>query len=238
MTEEFLDLIYRHLPGVQQNRRDGMPQQMGIHALAYASRERAGLDDRLHRAHRIPIIPVGFEEIPLPPPVQMGTQFLRECRQNRHIPFGLRLAVTEIDLGRVSIEMQVLDPDVHELIDTRPAEEQRLHHEPVCTVRLIGVLDEPLHLAFVQPGDRAAARAQRPQPQPTPHLLHDVLGLVISQVILAPEPRCFLHDIGQSLIEVRVRVLTTHFASFCTAAVQHEASCALKNCAVTILCRQ
>ena len=72
-----------------------------------------------------------------------------------------------------------MDPDVNEFIDTRPAEEQCLDHEPVFAVRLIGVLDEPLDLYFVQPVDRATARARRPQHQPTSYLFHDVLGLVI-----------------------------------------------------------
>jgi hypothetical protein len=66
-----------------------MPQQMWIHSLAYASRQRVGLDDRLHRANRVTIVPVGFEEITLPTPVrtpvQMYAQFLRECRQNRYV---------------------------------------------------------------------------------------------------------------------------------------------------------
>ena len=62
------------------------------------------------------------------------------------------LAVAEMDLRRVAVEMQVFDPDVDELIDPRPTEEQRLNHEPVLAVRLICVLDQPFQPLFCPAG--------------------------------------------------------------------------------------
>src|ERR1035438_3671833 len=150
MAEEFLNLIYGHLTRVQQDRRNGMSKQMWIHSLLDACLTRSGLDDRLHRTDRITIVPIGFEKIAAPTAVQMRPQFLRESRQNRNVAVRLFLAVAEMDLRRVAGEGQVFDPDVNELIDPRPTEEQRLNHEPVLAVRLIGVLDQPLHFYLVQ----------------------------------------------------------------------------------------
>jgi hypothetical protein len=106
-------------------------------------------------------VAVGFEKIALPAAVQMGPQFLRGRGQNRNVTVRFFLAVAEMDLRRVAIEMQVLDPGVDELIYPGAAEEERLYYQPVLAVRLIRALDQPLHLDFVQPVDGAPPRARR-----------------------------------------------------------------------------
>src|ERR1035438_10419149 len=55
-------------------------------------------------------------------------------------------------------------------------------------------------------------------------------------MVLAPEPSGFPDDIAQPIGELRVRLFTTHFASFCAAAFPHEASSERENCAVTVSC--
>jgi len=85
--------------------------------------------------------------------------------------------------------MQVLDPDVDELADPRAGEEQRLDQEPPAAAVAVGVIDEPLHLGPVQAFDRAGSFRRRGQSDPAAYLLDDVLGLVIAEVVLAPEPR-------------------------------------------------
>ena len=111
-------------------------------------------------------VPIGFEMATPPASVQMRPQFLREGRQNRNVAVRPFLAVAEMNLRRVAVQMQVFNPDVDELINPRPTEEERFNHEPVLAVRLICVLDQPLHLYLVQPVDCAAARARWLQYQP------------------------------------------------------------------------
>src|SRR5450756_711632 len=65
---------------------------------------------------------------------------------------------------------------------------------------------------------------------------NNVFGLVISKMVLAPEPSGFPDDIAQPVGELRVRLFTAHFASFCATAFSHEASSDRENCAVTLFC--
>jgi hypothetical protein len=51
------------------------------------------------------------------------------------------------------------------------------------------------------------------------HLFNNVFGLVICKVVFAPEPGGFPDDIAQPIGELRVRLFTAHFASFCAAAL-------------------
>jgi hypothetical protein len=84
--------------------------------------------------------------------------------------------------------MQVLDSDVNDFVHTRAAQKKNLDHEAVLVLRLVSAADQPFHFRFVEAVYRPPASPQRLQLQTPACLLHDVFGLVISQMVLAPDP--------------------------------------------------
>jgi len=101
----------------------------------------------------------------------------------------------DVHLGRVAIQKQIFDADVREFSHPRTALEQRLDHQAVFALDAISGLNQALHLAWVQPGDRSVARAGRLESQPTPDLLHHVFGLIVAEMMLAPEAEGLLDDL-------------------------------------------
>ncbi len=100
----------------------------------------------------------------------------------------------DVHLRWVAIQKQIFDADVDEFSHPRTALEQRLDHQAVFALAAISGLNQALHLAWLQPGDRSVACARRLEPQPTPDLLYDVFGLIVPEMMLAPEAEGFLDD--------------------------------------------
>src|SRR5512135_2300879 len=140
-----------------------------------------------------------------------------------------------MDLGRVAVQVQVLDPDVDELTDPRPGEEEGLDQEPASAAVAIGVIDEPLHLGPVQAFDRAGSVRRRGQADPAAHLLDDVLGLVVAEVVLAPEPRGLADYPSKVRAGWRDRFLTAPFPRFAAVSRVHPTRLDGRMCAVSPL---
>src|SRR5512135_1527682 len=141
-----------------------------------------------------------------------------------------------MDLGRVAVQVQVLDPDVDELTDPRPGEEEGLDQEPASAAVAIGVIDEPLHLGPVQAFDRAGSVRRRGQADPAAHLLDDVLGLVVAEVVLAPEPRGLADCPSKVRAGWRDWFLTAPSPRFPAVSRVHRARLGGRMCAVSLLC--
>jgi hypothetical protein len=71
--------------------------------------------------------------------------------------------------------------------------------------------DKPFYFRFVEPAHCAATRSYRLQLQTPPSLLNDVFRLIVSEVVLAPEPNRLRHNLSQSSRELRFQRITTHF---------------------------
>src|SRR5512135_2681597 len=138
-----------------------------------------------------------------------------------------------MDLGRVAVQVQVLDPDVDELTDPRPGEEEGLDQEPASAAVAIGVIDEPLHLGPVQASDRAGSVRRRGQADPAAHLLDDVLGLVIAEVVLAPKPSGLADHLSEVRAGGRLRFLTAPFPRFAAVLRVHPTRLYGRMCAVS-----
>jgi hypothetical protein len=103
--------------------------------------------------------------------------------------------MAEIDLRRVAVKMQLLDLNVDEFVHARPAQEERLNHEAVLVMGLVCATDQPFHFRFVKTLHSSPAIADRLQFQ-AERLIDYVFGLVISKMVLAPEPRPLRNDVS------------------------------------------
>src|SRR5438132_11315950 len=117
----------------------------------------------------------------------MSAKFIRQRRQYRHIAIGPALGMNDMNLWWVTIQKQILDPDVHEFVHPGTGLEQRLDHQPVFAPAAVGGLNQALDFALLQAGDRSVARMWGLQRQAAANLLHDVLGLIVTEMMLAPE---------------------------------------------------
>jgi hypothetical protein len=178
---------------------------MGVDPFGEARGFGAVLHHGLHRPHGVAGVAIALEQVALAADLQVGAQLLRQGRQDRHVAAGLALGVGEVDPGRVVVQIQVLDPDVDELAEPRPREEQRLDQQPVLAVIAVGAGDEALHFGPVERLDRTGARGWRRQPEPAAYPLDDVLGLVIVEVVLAPEPGGLANDLSEVATGSRLR---------------------------------
>jgi non-heme chloroperoxidase len=61
----------------------------------------------------------------------MRAQFVRQCRQDRHVAVSPPFGVDEAQLRGIAIQQEILDADVHKLIHPCPGLEQRLEHQAV-----------------------------------------------------------------------------------------------------------
>ena len=117
----------------------------------------------------------------------MSAKFIRQRRQYWHIAIGPALGMDDVNLRRITIQQQILDPDVYEFGRSGAGLEQGLDHQPVFAPASVGGLNQALDFAWLQAGDRAVAGMWRLQRQAAAHLLHNVLGLIVTEVMLAPE---------------------------------------------------
>ena len=129
----------------------------------------------------------------------------------------------QMHLWWVAVEVQILDADLDELADPRTGQEQRLDHQPLPAARSVGGLDQALDFEAIEAIHTAPAPSGRRQVELTPHVLDDVLGLVIAEPMLAPQARRVADDRGEAAIRLRLCCLTTHSGSIWRA--RHAGTC-------------
>src|SRR5262249_40784221 len=78
VSQKLLHLINRDKAGIQQDRRDGMPEEMRIDAFRDASGAGARCDDRLDRPGGIARMPVALKQEPPLTPLEMRAQLIRQ----------------------------------------------------------------------------------------------------------------------------------------------------------------
>ena len=150
VTQKLLDLVNRDFTRVEQYGSDRMAQEMRVHAFGDAGRQRAFFHDILDSSNGVFRVPVAFKEISLDASLQMRAQLLGQRRQDRDIAAHLPLGVGDMDLGRIAVEMQVLDFDVDEFLDARAGKKKCFYYEPVFTFRaVVGAFDQTLDLGLV-----------------------------------------------------------------------------------------
>ena len=119
----------------------------------------------------------------------------------------------QMNLRWGAVEMEILDSDLDKLADPRTGQEQRLDHQPVTAARSVGSLDQALDLEAIQAIHAAPPCRGRRQVKLTPHVLDDVLGLVIAEPMLAPQARRVADDRGEAAGGLRFGCMTTHSGS-------------------------
>ena len=139
----------------------------------------------------------------------MRAEFVRQCRQDRHVAISPPFGVDEAQLRGIAIQQEILDADVHTFIHACPGLEQRFEHEAVGAPIAIGGLNQAFDFAGLQAGDCSVPRARWLKRQPTTDPLHDVFGLIVVEMVLAPEAKGVLHDVVEGL---RLCWLTTQLA--------------------------
>jgi hypothetical protein len=90
------------------------------------------------------------------------------------------------NLGRVAVEMQILDTHLHKLADPRTGEKQRLDHQPLTAVGSVRSLDQALDFETIEAIDAPTACCGWCEGKLAAHVLDDVLGLVIAEVMPPP----------------------------------------------------
>jgi hypothetical protein len=115
------------------------------------------------------------------------------------------------NLGRVAVEMQILDADLDELADPSTGEKQRLDHQPLTAVGSVGSLDRALDFETIEAIDAPTACCGWCDGKFAAHVLDDVLRLVIAKPMLAPQARRVANVRGQADFRMRLRWMTTHF---------------------------
>jgi len=154
---------------------------------------------------------VALEQVPRPAPGQMSPQLLSQGGQDRHVPVAAALRVSDVDLGRVRRQVQVLDAQVDELGHPGPSVKQRLDHQSRAAGSTIGRLDQPLDLHPAEPIHGSPSLLGGRQPQFASRVLDDVLGLVVGEVVTNPQLDRLPHHLMQ---RVRVLDLTPKFSRF------------------------
>jgi hypothetical protein len=175
-------------------------------------------DNGLHRPDRIARVPIALEEIAVLSLLQMGAKFLSQRWQNWDVAVRLSFGMGDVDLWRVAIQAQVLDTKVNQLSHPRARLKQHLDHQAVRAVMLVDGLNEAFNFASIQPLDRSIPRARGLERQPATNPLHDVFGLIVSQMMFAPEPECLVDDFSQAFRGPRLCSLTTWLGAFFPAS--------------------
>src|ERR1700733_9306951 len=99
---------------------------MRVDPLGDARLVSATLHYRLHHASRISGVPIGLKKESELSPLQVGAQFVRQCREDRHVTIRLAFGMRDVDLWWIAVEEQVFYADVDELVDSGSGLEQRL----------------------------------------------------------------------------------------------------------------
>ncbi len=132
------------------------------------------------------------------------------------------------NLGRVAVEMQILDAYLDKLADPRTGEKQRFDHQPTTAACSVGSLDQELDFDTIETIDAAPASCGWCEGKLAAHVLDDVLGLVIAEVMPTPQPRRLANDRGEASLGLRLRRMTAPFGSIrrtrqvCTIPTPHR----------------
>jgi hypothetical protein len=236
MAEKLLHLIDRHLTGVEQDCGDRVSKQVRVHPFGNAGPERTPPDDRLHTPDCIPVMPITLEKPAAAAVLEMGPQFLSQRRQYGHIAVGAAFAMNDMDLRRIFVQEQIFDTNVNELAHTRTGQKKRLDEEPFLAPILIRVVNQSLDLASLQALNRSSPPRRSRDMQLMPNLLNDVLGLVVGEVMFAPQPRGLFDDRRQPRHELRLRCLTAQFGLFSARHRRPACSAGVEYCAVSLFC--
>ena len=103
MSQELLQLVDGHEPGIEQDGRDRMPEQVRIDAFLYAGGADTGRDNRLHRAGLVTGLPVTLEQESSLAPMEMSAKFIGQRRQYWHVAISPALGTDNVNLWRVTI---------------------------------------------------------------------------------------------------------------------------------------
>jgi len=76
-------------------------------------------------------VAIAFEQVATAAYLEVCAELLGEAGQDGHVAAGPSLGMDKTNLGRVAVEMQILDSDLDKLADSRTGQEQRLDHQPV-----------------------------------------------------------------------------------------------------------
>src|SRR5262249_61260819 len=101
VAKKLLELVDRHVPGIQQDRRHRVTQQMRIHSLGDPRGQRACFDDRLHGPYRVAWVAVTLERVPLPPRLKGRTRFMPPGGERRSRSGRPALWARGSELGRM-----------------------------------------------------------------------------------------------------------------------------------------
>ncbi len=132
-------------------------------------------------------MPVAHKQEPRLTPLEVSAKFVRQRRQDRHVAIGPPFSMGDVDLRWIAIQKQILYANVHEFIHPCTGLEQRLNHQTVFALAAVGSLNQAFDFALLQPGYRSVLPARRLKRQPAPDPFHDVFGLVVAEMMLAPE---------------------------------------------------
>ena len=69
-------------------------------------------------------VAIAFEQVPTAACLEVRSELLSEARQDGYITAGPALGMDKTNLGRVAVEMQILDADLDKLADPRTSEKQ------------------------------------------------------------------------------------------------------------------
>src|SRR5712691_5795058 len=134
-----------------------MPQQVWVHPLGDACLACTRGDHRLHGSDSVVRVAITFEQVSAPPTLEVRSELLSEAGQDGHVAAGPALGMDKTNLGRVAVEMQILDADLDKLADPRTGEKQRLDHQPLTAVGSVGRLDHALDFETIEAIDASTA---------------------------------------------------------------------------------
>jgi len=102
----------------------------------------------------------------------------------------------------------------------------------VAAARLIGGLGQAFDFEAIQTIDAAPTSSGRCQGKLAADVLDDVLGLVIAEAVLTPQPRRVTDDRGKAGVGLRVRRMTAHSGPIRQPPRDRERPNYAENCAV------
>lgn len=185
VPEELLHLIQGHT-SIQQNRRDAGAQPVRRDLFGNPGPLRRLMHEALNIPGGVRLPAIALEHASVVTTVQVGAQFLRYRRQERHVSITAAFCFRNVDLRRIERQVQILNAELHELTDPGAGVEQHLQHEAVAAAMGICGLDEPRDFSRIEPFHGSAALSRWFKVQFAAGLFDDVFGLVVRQVMPAP----------------------------------------------------
>jgi hypothetical protein len=110
---------------------------MRVHPLGDLGLRGGLFDDLLDALGRVLGVLDGFEEVSRGAMAQVGSQLLRQLRQDRHVPALPTLGLGDQD--HLFLKEHLVGCDVHELRDARAGLEQRLDEQPSGPLHAVGM---------------------------------------------------------------------------------------------------